>query len=211
MRKSKAIDALFPATRRDVLAAVLLHADRAWYLSDLARHLGRPPSSLQREMVSLVEAGILRRKRDGNRVYFEADDDCPFLTELRGILLKTVGLVDVLREVLEPFVPRIEWAFIYGSIARNEELSRSDVDLMIIGRLGLADLAPALPAAEHRLLRPINPTLFTHAEVAKKLKTGHHFLKTVFSQQKLFIVGRDDDLATTFGIQTGPTASNKSG
>jgi DNA-binding transcriptional ArsR family regulator len=125
MRKSRALDALFPKTRQVILAATVLHPERWWYLSDLAKHLGVRPSSLQRELTSLVDAGVLRRRQDGNRVYFQAQPDCPFLPELQGLLVKTAGVVDTLREVLSPFAKRIDWAFVYGSMARAEELASS--------------------------------------------------------------------------------------
>ncbi len=199
MRKSPCLDALLPKTRQAILAATLMHADRWWYLSDLARHLGLRPSSLQRELSSLVNAGILSRRRDGNRVYFRADPDCPLLTELQSIMTKTVGLAEVLRESLEPFEKRIDWAFVYGSIARSEELSSSDVDLMIIGSVGLADIARVLRDAERCLLRPVNPTLYSRREFAKKVGSGHHFLKSVLDGEKLFILGQADELAKTSG------------
>jgi len=198
MRKSKALDALFPRTRQVILAATLLHPERWWYLSDLARHLGVRPSSLQRELATLVKAGILRQRRDGNRMYFQPNPDCPFLAELQGLMLKTVGLVDVLREVLEPFANRIDWAFVYGSIARSEELASSDVDLMIIGRAGLADITPALRQAERHLNRPVNPTLYSREEFATKLAAGHAFLHAVLDGTKLFILGDPHELAATF-------------
>ena len=123
MRKSSSINALFPQIRLGILAATCMHPGRWWYLSDLAKHLQVRPSSLQRELSSLVSAGVLLRRRDGNRVYFKPDPECPFLEELQGLMLKTMGLVDVLREELTPLSPRIMWAFVYGSIARGEEIS----------------------------------------------------------------------------------------
>jgi DNA-binding transcriptional ArsR family regulator len=198
MRKSKAIDAIFPRTRQAVLAATLLRPDHWWYLSDLARHLGVRPSSLQRELATLVEAGILHQRRDGNRMYFQPNPDCPFLPELQGLMVKTVGLLEVLREVLEPLTDRIDWAFVYGSMARSEELSSSDVDLMIIGRVGLADLTTPLRQAERRLNRPVNPTLYSREEFATKLAAGHAFLCAVLAREKLFILGDPHELAATF-------------
>jgi DNA-binding transcriptional ArsR family regulator len=195
MRKP-AIDALFPATRKAILAATLMQPERWWYLSDLAQHLGVPPSTLQRELASLVEAGILRRKRDGNRVYFQPDPDCPLLPELTGLMTKTAGLLDVLREALVPFASSIRWAFVYGSVARAEVRSASDVDLMVVGSVGLADLVSALRKAERRLGRPINPTVYTPEEFVQKRQAGHHFLKTVLQDEKLAIMGHEHELAT---------------
>lgn len=195
MRKSRALDALFPRIRQALLAATVLHPDRWWYLSDLAKHLDVRPSSLQRELAALVDAGILCRRRDGNRVYFQPNPDCPFLPDLQGLMVKTAGVVDTLREVLSRFAKRIDWAFVYGSMARAEELASSDVDLMIIGEVGLADLTPALRRAEGQLGRAVNPTLYTREEFATKLQAGHHFLKAVLDGEKLFVLGDPHELA----------------
>jgi predicted nucleotidyltransferase len=113
-------------------------------------------------------------------------------------MLKTVGLVDVLHEVLEPLANRIDWAFVYGSIARSEELASSDVDVMVIGRVGLADIAPALRQAEKHLNRPVNPTVYSREEFATKLTAKHTFLHAVLDRAKLFILGDPHELAATF-------------
>ena len=118
MRDNLLIDALLPRTRRKILAATVMCPDRWWYQSDLAKHIGVPPSSLQRELAALVDAGILRRRRDGNRIYFQPDPECPILAELQAIMTKTVGLVDVLGESLKPFADRIDVAFVHGSVRR---------------------------------------------------------------------------------------------
>lgn len=195
MRKASPLDALFPKTRQAVLAAVYMDPTREWYLSDLARHLKVQPSSLQRELANLVTAGILRRREDGNRAYYSAETESPIFGDLHGLLLRTAGLRDVLTETLEPFRDRITVAFVYGSLARREEQPRSDIDLMVIGRVGLAELAPALKDAEDMLLRPVNPSIYSQEEIAEKLAAGHHFLETVMSKEKLFVIGGKDDLA----------------
>ena len=90
-------EALFPKVRQQILSTLLLDSDRAWYLSDLANHHHLTPSSLQRELASLVEVGILTSYRDGNRAYFKADAECPVFRELQGFFIKTSGLADLAR------------------------------------------------------------------------------------------------------------------
>src|SRR5437764_82523 len=94
---SPLIDALILPTVQGVLAETVLHPEREWYLSDLAAQLRVGPSSLQRTLKKLVRAGILRRREDGNRVYYRCDPACPILDELSGILRKTVGIAEPLR------------------------------------------------------------------------------------------------------------------
>lgn len=201
MRKKHPLDYIFPKTRQALLAAVLPDPERSWYVSDLARHLRVRPSSLQREIAGLVDAGILRRNKQGNRVYIQADPECPFFGELRSLVLKTVGLRDVLQRLLRPFSAEISVAFIYGSIARGEDTSASDIDLMVIGRLGLSDLAVPLRKAEAALGRPVNPSVFAPAEIAKKLAAGHHFVTSVLAADKLFILRGPHELAEITGEQ----------
>jgi predicted nucleotidyltransferase len=209
MRKKNPLDALFPRTRQAILTATLMDPAREWYLSDLARHIGVSPSSLQRELAGLVDAEILRRRVDGNRVYYRAEADNPIFGDLRGLLLRTAGLKDVLAECLSEFQSRIDVAFVYGSVARGDESASSDVDLMVIGVVGLSELAPALKDAEARLLRPVNPSVHSAEEVAEKLRAGHHFLKTVMGGAKLFIVGGEDDLEAALGRTPRPAARHE--
>jgi predicted nucleotidyltransferase len=167
------------------------------------------PSSLQRELTALVRAEILCRRQDGNRVYFQANAACPFLPELQGLLVKTVGMVDILRETLVPFATCIDWACIYGSVARAEALATSDADLLIIGEVGLADLSRALRHAEARLSRAVNPTLYSREEFATKWRARNHFLTSVLDGATLCILGNRHDLAATLPQSPGADTCHK--
>ena len=199
MRKFSPIDPLINKTTQGLLAATVLQPDRCWYLSDLAKHLRRRASSLQTPLAALVSAGILSRRKEGNRVYFQAHPDCPFLPELQGLMAKTVGLVEVLREVFLPLADAIEVAFVHGSVARSGEVAASDIDMITIGSLGLADLSPLLEKAEERLGRPINASVYSLQEFARKLAAKNHFLCSVLDKEKLFVVGRPNDLERIVG------------
>ena len=194
MRKSSPIDPLINKTTQGLLAATVLQPNRWWYLSDLAKHPRRRPSSLQTPLAALVSAGILARRKEGNRVYFQAHPDCPFLLELQGLIAKTVGLVEVLRETFVPLQDRLEVAFVHGSVARSGEAAASDIDLIVIGSLGLADLSPVLERAEERLARPVNVSVYLPQEFARKIAAKNHFLCSVLDKEKLFVVGELHDL-----------------
>jgi predicted nucleotidyltransferase len=188
------LDSLFPRTRQAILSAVLLRPDKWWYLTDLAKHIGVSPSSLQRELVSLVNGDLLISRRDGKRVYYKINQDCPIVEELQTIFVKTSGIADVIKSCLNRFGDKIDIAFVYGSVARTEELSTSDVDLMIIGDVGLADLVPDLRRAEKDLGREVNPTIYSPGEFLRRRKEGDSFISTVLSDQKIFLKGNDSEL-----------------
>ena len=195
MRKSNLLDALFPRTRQNILATLLLSPERRWYLSDLAQRLGVPPSSLQRELASLTEAGILERTADGNRVYYQANDAFSLLPELQSLFTKTVGLADKVKFALESFWNDTDIAFIFGSVARGERTAQSDVDILIIGNVGMAELALPLRQLEQMLQIPMNVAHFTLSEFQDKLRRNNHFLQTVLHDRKIFLKGSPHELA----------------
>lgn len=193
------LDALFPKTRQAVLSAYLLHPDRWWYLSDLAQHLNLTPSSLQRELASLSEVNLLETRKDGNRIYYRANPSCPGIQDLQALLIKTAGIAEIVRSALAKFMKDINLAFIYGSMARAEAIASSDIDLMIIGDLKLADLAPSLRKAEKTLEREISSTLYSRREFVHKSREGNAFIQTVRLDKKIFLKGSDNELETLVG------------
>jgi len=194
MRKLRTLDALLPKTRQGILAATLVQPEKAWYASELAHRLGVPSSSLQRELHDLSEAGILKTYRQGRMVYYQANRDSPVFLDLRGLLLKTAGLVDVLAQALNPVAAKVATAFVYGSIAAGREESDSDIDLMVVGRVSPEDLALPLRRARQSLGREINPTVYTRAEFERKRAANDPFLTQVLDKPRLLVLGNKDEL-----------------
>lgn len=193
MRQSS-LASLLPGTQRRILDLVVLQPDSAWYRSELARTLGVPPSSLQRPLAALVAAGVMEIRQDGNRVYYHVNRHSPTYAELRGLIIKSSGLVHVLQDALRPHGKSIELAFVYGSFARGEETAASDVDLAIVGTVGLAALSLPLRMVRDRLGREINATVYSPAEFAKKAHDRKHFLARVLEGRTLMVIGTEDDL-----------------
>jgi DNA-binding transcriptional ArsR family regulator len=196
MRNPKPLDALMPKTRQEILAVTLIQADRPWYVSELARRMGVPPSSLQREVRSLTAAGILKTYRQGRMVYVQANTDSPLFPDLRSLLLKTAGLRDVLADALHPLDGKVRVAFVYGSMASGSEHSDSDIDLMLIGTLAPAELAMPLREARDMLGRDINPVVYSPAEFREKRAGGNPFLTRVLGRPRLYLVGNSHELDT---------------
>jgi predicted nucleotidyltransferase len=207
VRKPAALAALFPTVRGDVLAATLTQPEKWWYLSELAQFLGTSPSSLQRELKALVGGGILETRRDGTRAYFKADTQSPVFPELRGLIDKTSGVVPTLRTILCPVESRIACAFVYGSVPRSDEDPASDIDLLVVGDVGLADLTPPLRDAEARLGREVNVTNYSAAEFRKKAAANDHFLSEVLRCSKLFVKGDQPDVDDLIGKPRRATKS----
>jgi predicted nucleotidyltransferase len=197
MRIDATLDALFPTIRAGVLSATLLQPERWWFMTELARQLGVRPSSLQRELEAMVGSGILLRRQDGRRIYYKANTESPVFPEMRGLIEKTAGIAPALKSELMRFDDQIELALIYGSVARGEEKSGSDVDLMIVGSLKQIDLLSVLRKLESRFRREVNVTLFSSEEFHRKLAAGDHFVKAVLKGKTISLKGALDELEET--------------
>jgi len=185
---------LFGRTRHAVLGLLFGHPDREFYQQEITQAAGVNLSAVQRELRNLVEAGLVTSRRHGNRVYYRANRASPLFPDLQGIVLKTVGLADVLREALGPVQGKVEIAFVFGSLASGDATAESDVDLIVIGRAGLREVAPLLSAAGSTLGREVNPVTLSPEEWADRLGRGDHFVGTVAREPKIFVLGAADEL-----------------
>ncbi len=138
--------------------------------------------------------GILISTTEGHQKYYEANAGSPIYPELRGLVLKTAGVVDVVGEALRPLSDHIEMAFVFGSLAAGKERPGSDIDLLIVGNVGLGEIVEILGPVQDRLGREINPVIYPWTELQEKLAQGHHFVTTVLDGPKLFVIGNPREL-----------------
>lgn len=181
---------LLGQSRSAVLSALLLRPDAALHVRELARLTNVSPGSLHRELRNLADRGLLLRQETGRQVFYRANVQCPIFEELAGLLRKTAGLVDVLRQALVPLSDKLEMAFVYGSMARGDEHAHSDVDVMLVGDLDFADVVLALSGAQEFLRREINPIVLSRAEWDHKLAQADGFAAQVWQGSKLWLVGQ---------------------
>jgi len=190
----KMIDSIMPKARQRLLGILLPQPDQEFYLRELVRKSGLGQGSVQQELASLTKSGLILRRKDGNRVYYRANTAAPIYSELKALMLKTAGLADVLRDALKPSADEIDLAFVYGSVARGDETAQSDIDLMVIGTISFRRLTAVIEPAQEYLGREINPTVYSPSEFLGKLRSGHHFCRSLLKEPRLFIRGEEDEL-----------------
>lgn len=188
-------DALFPRVRQRVLAILYGNPDRSFFLNEVVALAQSGTGAVQRELASLAEAGLLSVRSQGNQKHYQANASAPVFAELRGLVLKTSGVVDVLRAALAPLAAQIEFAFVYGSVARQEDSAASDVDVMLVSpTLAYAEVFGALEAASEQLARKVNPTVYSPEEWRKRREQRNAFVSKVLRQPKLWLIGSEDAL-----------------
>ena len=193
--KAALSDLLFPNQyRRKVLGLLLIRPEQQIHLRELARVIGAAPGTLKKELDALCEAGLLRAERVGNQVRFCANTAHPVFPELQALIRKTIGLVDALRLSLAPLAGRIDAAFVFGSMASGTESAGSDIDLMVVGDAGFAEIVDATYAAQAALGREINPKVMSASEWQTKKAERNAFLQDVLNKPRIMLIGDADVL-----------------
>jgi predicted nucleotidyltransferase len=189
-------DALFSTTQQRLLGLLFGQPDRSFYATELIELASAGSGAVQRELARLEQSGLATVRRIGTQKHYQANADSPIYEELRGIARKTVGLAEPLRKALTPLASKIVAAFVYGSVAKRQDTASSDIDLMVISdAISHADLFKAVEPVTDHLRRVINPTVYTRAELAKRIKEKNHFVTRVLAQPKVWIYGSEDDIA----------------
>jgi DNA-binding transcriptional ArsR family regulator len=178
--------------RAEIFRLLFSGFERELHVREIQRRSGLNDSTIRQELRKLANLDLIRGRRDSNRIYYSANEENPLCQDIQNLVLKTSGLVDVFKGSLED--KRIEIAFLFGSIPKGEISAGSDVDVMVIGEIGLRDLSSLLYGIPEQIGREVNPYVLNRAEFRKRLQNEEHFLSGVLRSPKIFVVGREHDL-----------------
>jgi predicted nucleotidyltransferase len=170
----------FTPVQQRVMGLLFGQPERRFQSGEIIRLAGSGTGAVHRQLQRLAAAGLVTAARQGNQKYYQAREGSPVLDELRGLVVKTVGIVGPFREALRPLASRIHAAFVYGSVARGSDHAGSDLDLLVVSdRLAYPDIYESLQSAESFLARPVNPTVMTRAEWDRKRAQRDSFARRV--------------------------------
>ncbi len=186
-------DALFPSTRQRVLAALFGRPGRSFYAAEIIALARAGSGSVQRELADMTQVGLLTCTKVGHQKHYQANSASPVFNELCSLVLKTVGLADVLRQALAPLANQISMAFVFGSIAKAQDSAHSDVDVLLVSNtLSYGDVFAALEPGSQALSRTINPALYTEADFKARQLSDNAFITRVMQQPKIWLIGQEE-------------------
>lgn len=174
--------------KRSLLKLFLTTPERTFYIREIARLTGEPLNAVRRELEYLERAGLIASHRKGNQKHYSVVKEFPLLPELKKIIYTTIGLGDYLTNKFEG-TKKVELAFIYGSVAKNEETRKSDIDLFVVGEINEEELHESVSEMEADIRRPINYSLMSKKEFNERIRQGEPFVKRVMREEKIVIKG----------------------
>ena len=185
--------------RSKVLGWLFTHPDERYFVRQLTSLVKEDSTNVSRELSRLEKAGILVSTIEGKHKYYQANHQSPLFDELHGLMLKTVGVADIIKKALEPRMADIKLAFIFGSLAKKSENRFSDIDLLVAGNITFGEVCDLISTAEGTLNRELNPVVYTLSEFNKRVSENHYFIGDILSGEKIFIVGDENELQALVG------------
>jgi predicted nucleotidyltransferase len=195
-RTSSLADALLTPVQQRVLGLLFGQPDRSFQSAEVIRLARSGTGAVHRQLQRLADAGLVTVTRSGNQKHYQARRDTPVFEELRGLIVKTVGIVEPLRRALSPLEGEVLAAFVFGSVAKGQDIASSDIDLFVISdSLDYQRVFEVVQAAEEVLARPIRPTVLSVKEWRKQSSTRNSFAARIASQPRIFVIGTENDIA----------------
>lgn len=184
-------------SRAEIFRLLFSEKPNELHVREIQRRSCLNDSTVRQELLKLKKFDLIKSRKDGNRLYYSANREHPLYQDIRNLVLKTAGLAGILKAALAD--RRIRVAFVFGSLGKGEEKAGSDVDLIIIGSLGLNAVVQLLAGVTNRIEREINPHVLDEAEFRERFKNNDHFIANVMRSPKIFIVGNEHDLEAMGG------------
>jgi len=179
--------------RAEIFRLLFSGPEEELHVREIQRRSGLNDSTIRQELRKLTDLDLISGRKDSNRIYYSANKENPLYEDIQNLVIKTSGLVDVLKASLQD--GRIKIAFVFGSVPKGEVKAGSDVDIMVIGEIGLRGLSSLLSGVSEKIGREANPYVLNRAEFRKRLQDKEHFLSSVLRSPKIFIIGNEHDLA----------------
>jgi len=183
--------------RAEIFRLLFGLVDRELHVREIERLSGLTIGTVQQDLKKLLKMDLIESRKDGNRLYYRANKDHPLYQDLRNLVLRTDGLVEIIKEAL--LSKKIRIAFVFGSLALNQMRAASDVDLMVIGSVSLREISSLLMGVSEKIGREVNPHVMSVEEFNKRKRTGDHFLNRVLESPILYIIGNENELAAMGG------------
>ncbi|OGA22551.1 MAG: transcriptional regulator [Betaproteobacteria bacterium RIFCSPLOWO2_02_FULL_67_26] len=186
---------LFTKAQQRVLGVLFGNPGRSFFANEVIALAGTGTGAVQRELTRLASSGLVTVKRVGKQKHYQANEASPVFEDLRGLVVKTSGIADVLRVALAPLADRIGAAFVYGSVAKKEDTASSDIDLMVLSdSLTYGEVFAVLEEGAARLGRRVNPTVYSRQEFNRRIRQGNSFVTRVLAQPKIWLLGNENAL-----------------
>jgi len=118
-------------TRLRLLIKFFISQANKGYLNGLANEMGESTNSIRKELNHLYDAGYLQKVKNDNKVEYKVNSKHPLYETLRNVVLKHLGLEDIVEAVLEK-MGNVRQILLVGDYAEGKDTG--NIEIFLIGK-----------------------------------------------------------------------------
>ena len=118
-------------TRLRLLIKFFVSQANKGHLNGLATEMGESTNGIRKELNHLEEAGYLKKLKVNNKVEYKANTNHPLFETLRKVVLKHLGLEDLVEKVLER-IGDVDQIILIGDYAKGNDSGL--IEVFLIGK-----------------------------------------------------------------------------
>ena len=158
-------------TRIKLLLKFFLNSSNTSYLRSLEPEFGESTNAIRQELNRFEAANLLISFTKGNRKYYQANTEHPLFPEINSLLLKYVGLDQIIERVVNK-LGGIDSVYLVGQLATGKD--SKIIDLWFVGDdLDRDFLLKLTGKAESFLERKVRYLIIKEQELPEFLETKH--------------------------------------
>lgn len=187
-------DIIISRVRVKMLQLFLSHPGTIFHVRDIVRKIGEEINAVRRELAHMEAAGMVSKEHRANRLFYTFRKEYPLYYELLELIGKTSGLgFDILKHKAK--LGKLKFVMMSGRYLRGRERkSPTDVDMLIVGSVVLAELGQLVKAEEVRRERELNYTVMSEEEFAFRKRRRDPFVLSILSGSRVMIIGDEEEL-----------------
>ncbi|MCK3685184.1 ArsR family transcriptional regulator [Maribellus sp. YY47] len=161
-------------TRIKLLLKFFLNKNTKSYLRNLEAEFGESTNAIRIELNRLESAGLLTSELLGNKKYFRANTHHPLFSDIHNILIKTIGIDQILEHVTSK-IGDLKEAYLVGDLALGRD--SKIIDILLYGNeINGSYVSQLVEKVEKHMERKIRYLILNEDEKNNYLQRHDHLL-----------------------------------
>jgi hypothetical protein len=174
-------------TKARILETLLTHPSESFHLRGLAQAAGTDSGNTSKLLKLLVESGLVLAAPDRHSTRYSINSGSPLVAPLRQLVACAGSLMVDMREVANTL--SAAYVGVYGSVASGTDDGKSDVDLLVVGKLSVVAAQTAFKSVARKHGKAINVVAVTARDLKQRLTEGGAFWASVAEGKKIDLKG----------------------
>lgn len=173
----------------EVFLYFVLNPQEEAYLARIVESTGKALIQVQRTLKRLVDCGLVLKITRHKKTHYKADTKHVAFDEMRQLAIQAKIFSEKFKSDLELLQNKVEFGFIFGSVASGTNTLESDIDLFFIGHLTYDDVSSFIFTLGRELVQEVNVTIFSPRQLREQIAAKNPFITNVLKEPKIWLFG----------------------